>query len=108
MVSRMTLDELEGAINALQDELDVLRADARSVHDECGTRLKKPWLQLRPGYAAARFSAVLFFNSDRKVTICASSVLTFRGQSGPNLAGCAVQDDGSTFSKVITVVASCL
>ena len=25
----MTLDELEGAINALQDELDVLRADAR-------------------------------------------------------------------------------
>ncbi len=24
----MTLDELEGAINALQDELDVLRADA--------------------------------------------------------------------------------
>src|SRR5215212_7914266 len=25
----MTLDELEGAINALQDELDVLRADGR-------------------------------------------------------------------------------
>ena len=25
----MTLDELEGAIHALQDELDVLRADAR-------------------------------------------------------------------------------
>ena len=25
----MALDELEGAINALQDELDVLRADAR-------------------------------------------------------------------------------
>jgi len=25
----MTLDELEGAINALQDELDLLRADAR-------------------------------------------------------------------------------
>ncbi len=25
----MTLDELEGCINALQDELDVLRADAR-------------------------------------------------------------------------------
>ena len=25
----MTLGELEGAINALQDELDVLRADAR-------------------------------------------------------------------------------
>jgi len=25
----MTLDELEGAINALQDELDVLGADAR-------------------------------------------------------------------------------
>ena len=25
----MTLDELESAINALQDELDVLRADAR-------------------------------------------------------------------------------
>ena len=25
----MTLDGLEGAINALQDELDVLRADAR-------------------------------------------------------------------------------
>jgi hypothetical protein len=25
----MTLDELEGAINALQDELDVMRADAR-------------------------------------------------------------------------------
>ena len=25
----MTLEELEGAINALQDELDVLRADAR-------------------------------------------------------------------------------
>jgi hypothetical protein len=25
----MTLDELEGAINSLQDELDVLRADAR-------------------------------------------------------------------------------
>ena len=25
----MTLDDLEGAINALQDELDVLRADAR-------------------------------------------------------------------------------
>jgi hypothetical protein len=25
----MTLDELEGAINALQDELDLMRADAR-------------------------------------------------------------------------------
>ena len=25
----MTLDELEGAINALQDDLDVMRADAR-------------------------------------------------------------------------------
>jgi hypothetical protein len=25
----MTLDELEGAINTLQDELDVMRADAR-------------------------------------------------------------------------------
>ena len=25
----ITLDELEGAINALQDELDVMRADAR-------------------------------------------------------------------------------
>ena len=30
----MTLDELEGAINALQDELDVLRADARRAFTE--------------------------------------------------------------------------
>ena len=29
----MTLDELEGAINALQDELDVLRADARWIRE---------------------------------------------------------------------------
>jgi len=29
----MTLDELEGAINALQDELDLLRADARREFD---------------------------------------------------------------------------
>src|SRR4051794_35895210 len=29
----MTLDELESAINGLQDELDVLRADARRVFD---------------------------------------------------------------------------
>jgi hypothetical protein len=27
----MTLDELEGCINALQDELDVIRAEARRV-----------------------------------------------------------------------------
>ena len=33
----MTLDELEGAINALQDELDLLRANARaSVHMRAG------------------------------------------------------------------------
>jgi hypothetical protein len=29
----MTLDEIEGAINALQDELDLLRADARRAFD---------------------------------------------------------------------------
>jgi hypothetical protein len=29
----MTLDELEGCINALQDELDVLRAEARRSFD---------------------------------------------------------------------------
>ena len=33
------LDELEGAINALQDELDVLRADARWIR---GTRSSLP------------------------------------------------------------------
>ena len=32
----MTLDELEGAINALQDELDVLRADARAFTVSAG------------------------------------------------------------------------
>src|SRR3954451_3265342 len=32
----MTLDELEGAINALQDELDVLRADARRAFTMSG------------------------------------------------------------------------
>jgi hypothetical protein len=29
----MTLDELEGQINALQDELDLLRADARRAFE---------------------------------------------------------------------------
>jgi hypothetical protein len=29
----MTLDELEGRINALQDELDLLRADARRAFE---------------------------------------------------------------------------
>jgi hypothetical protein len=29
----MTLDELEGLINALQDELDLLRAEARRAFD---------------------------------------------------------------------------
>ena len=29
----MTLDEIEGAINALQDALDLLRADARRAFD---------------------------------------------------------------------------
>jgi hypothetical protein len=31
----MTLDELESCINGLQDELDVLKAEARRTFDSC-------------------------------------------------------------------------
>jgi len=65
---------------------------------EPGDMPKKPWLQLRAGYAAARFSAVLFQLRSEGYNLRQQRspvLLTFRGQSGPNLVACAVEDDGS-------------
>ena len=49
----MTLDELEGAINALQDELDVLRADARRAFTVSAGHAE-PTLRASPGGSSGR------------------------------------------------------